>query len=308
MSQQTGKHTLYAKIAAVMAEMSGISKDGVNRHFDYKFVTADAVADKVRQLLSARGVAFFAAIVGREMLPMQRTYTDKKTGEVLTAYSNRWVVDFEFTFADSDTGEYEVRKWSAEADAADDKGINKCATAAEKYFLLKTFIVSTGDEPDADADGARKRTQAPQNGRQAQRPPQPPPAQSSPVSGGNSRPLASTPPTPSGSGNGDASSSAKGEFFPDDAVVMPLNTEGDADHLPRDVNGLPVLGSLDMKALGKLAQDEGLVKGRNHFSNLIDLLYREGSIRAASKPDAVMEAIRKHYASKDLAKEGVGAR
>lgn len=195
----------------------------------------------------------------------------------------------------------------AEKGAATD-ALKRCA----RLFGVGRYLLDAPKEDQFNAWLAQKQKEYGQEAlkqpQQAQRPPQPPPAQSSPVSGGNSRPLASDGSTPSSPSSAVASSSAKTEFFPDDAVVMPLNTEGDDDHLPRDVNGLPVLGSLDMKALGKLAQDEGLVKGRNHFSNLIDLLYREGSIRAASKQDAVMDAIRKHYAEKDLAKEGVGAR
>jgi hypothetical protein len=112
-----------------------------------------------------------------------------------------------------------------------------------------------------------------------------------------SQPIAPTAPT-SASGV----SSAQAEFFPDE----PPGDLGAADKLPRDVEGLPVLGTLNMKALGKQAQDEKLVKGQRHFANLIDLLFRTGEIRAASKPEAVMEAMRRHEAAKDAEKEGVG--
>lgn len=317
------KAPLYAKLAAVMAEMSNIQKTGKNTHFDYKFVTADAVAEKVRQLLSERGVAFFAAIVGREMLEIQRSFTDKRTGEMQTSRSNRWVVDFEFTFADGESGVYEVRKWSAEADAADDKGINKCATAAEKYFLLKTFIVSTGDEPDADADGRRKQAQ--------QRPPQqtgnkPAPNGKAPERPTPAEPPASTgiPPTPAMPPT--AGVSSEPPLFPlviEGAVVHPLNTEGDsafpplkelpiaategdATHLPRTKAGIPILGTLNIVALMQVAVNEKVVRGKDHFFNLMDVLYRDGDIRAASKPEAVLEAARKHEAAKDAAKETAG--
>jgi hypothetical protein len=157
MTQATdSKAGLYAKMAAVMAEMSNIPKTGVNQHFSYKFVTADSVADMVRELLGKHGVAFFASIVGHELVEVGKA-TDSKTGDIKLKY--RWVVDFEFTFADGETGASVTSRWTAEADNADDKGINKCATAAEKYFLLKTFIVSSADEPDSDADGGRKRQQ-----------------------------------------------------------------------------------------------------------------------------------------------------
>lgn len=190
-----GKARLYAKMAAVMAELSNIPKTGKNTHFNYSFVTADAVADKVRDLLSSKGVAFFASIVGRELLEVRKgsEKTDPKTGEVtrVVAINSRWVVNFAFTFADSETGATETQTWTAEADSGDDKGINKCATAAEKYFLLKTFIVSSADEPDADADGGKKRPQNAQNGNKPQQPSQPPPTPSSPPASSGKPPLAS---------------------------------------------------------------------------------------------------------------------
>lgn len=159
---------LFLKLAAVMGEIGSIPKGGTNSHFNYKFVTADSVADKVRTLLSEHKVAFFAAIVGKNLVEIRKTTekTDPKSGEIsrVSTISMRWVVDFEFTFADGESGACQSSLWTAEADSADDKGINKCATAAEKYFLLKTFVVTSADEPDADADGSKQR-------RQQQRPP-----------------------------------------------------------------------------------------------------------------------------------------
>lgn len=61
------------------------------------------------------------------------------------------------------------------------------------------------------------RQQNAQNGKQAQPPPQSPPAQPSAVGGAETRPLANTPPTAPISGNG--GSSAKDELFPDTSPV-----------------------------------------------------------------------------------------
>lgn len=68
--------------------------------------------------------------------------------------------------------------------------------------------------------------------------------------------------------------------------------------LPRTKDGVPVLGLLDMIEIRRTAWAEKLVTGKEHFANLIDLLYREGSIRDASTADAVLDAIRKHAAEK----------
>jgi len=64
------------------------------------------------------------------------------------------VAKFEFTFVCADTGESKTLTWYGEANDGQDKGISKAATSAEKFFLLKTFICSTGDPTDdPDSDG-----------------------------------------------------------------------------------------------------------------------------------------------------------
>lgn len=184
------KASLYKKLATVMGDMNNIPKTGVNSYFKYKFVTAEAIADAVRQRLASQNVAFFASISKRELVSIPTGKTDKN-GEIITV--NRWVIDFEFTFADGDTGATDTRLWSAEAGADDDKGINKCATAAEKYFFLKTFIVNTGDEPDSDGD----ETTHSQNGAKKVTPAQP----SATVRGAGVQPTRPTPPTASPAAN-----------------------------------------------------------------------------------------------------------
>lgn len=261
------KLSLYRKIAEVMGELN-VPKDGKNSHFNYAYFTADAVADAVREKLAARNVAFFASIVGREPL---------------TGFSKpRWVVDFKFTFADGDSGETQECTWSAEADGNDDKGINKCATAAEKYFLLKTFIVSTGDEPDADADGSKKRQNAPQG------------AQNSPQHQSTTTPRQNAPASHSGGAMGGSV----------DSLTSGLGanvTRIEDAHLPRAADDLPILGSLNMGDILRKAYEAGWVTGKQHFSNLVDLLWREGSVRDASTPKAVLEAICQHYEAKQEA-------
>jgi hypothetical protein len=138
------KASLYAKLARVMGQISRLPKEGRNTFQNYDYVTDTTVADAVRKALAAENVAFFASMTSTGV-----------EGELV-------VSSFEFTFADGDTGATVTTVWFGEArrfasrkdgkDSIDDKAINKTATAAEKYFLLKTFLLSTGDEPDADAD------------------------------------------------------------------------------------------------------------------------------------------------------------
>lgn len=135
---------LYAKISRIMGKLERLPKTGTNDHFKYAFVTDADVADAVRRELANEGIAFFASMI-------DAVQEGKHTR-----------AEFEFTFVCSDTGETKACKWFGEANDGQDKGLSKAATSAEKYFLLKTFMLSTGDkadDPDSEA-GAPEQTQS----------------------------------------------------------------------------------------------------------------------------------------------------
>lgn len=128
---------LFAKMSRAMGRLERLPKRGRNPHFNYDFVTDGDVADAVRQALAAEGVAFFAEM--------------RQVSQV----ENKTIAHFNYTFADSESGATWACAWSGEAIDKQDKGIAKAATSALKYFLLKNFILSTGDlveDPDTSAD------------------------------------------------------------------------------------------------------------------------------------------------------------
>lgn len=140
---------LFAKLARVAAEIGNLEKTGTNTHFNYKFVEENAVSDTVRKLLSREGIAFFASMDHAEMNEYRTP--NNKGGETITTHA---VCTFTFTFADGETGATFACRWHGEAKDQQDKAINKAATAALKYFLLKNFMISTGkrkDDPDTDS-------------------------------------------------------------------------------------------------------------------------------------------------------------
>ena len=138
-----GNTNLYTKMARVMSRLERLPKRGFNPHFKYQFVTEGDVLDAVRDAMSAEGMCLFVSMEGVQQ-------EDKRT-----------VVNFRFTFADGESGEAQSVLWAGEAIDSQDKGLAKAATSALKYCLLKTFLISTGDEPDADAEGEIQRPAAP---------------------------------------------------------------------------------------------------------------------------------------------------
>jgi hypothetical protein len=122
-------------MARVMGRLERIPKRGFNPHFKYEFVTDSDVLDAVRTAMAAEGMCLFVSMDGLQQ-------DDKRT-----------VANFKFTFADGESGQAMTVNWIGEAIDTQDKGIAKAATSALKYCLLKTFLMSTGDDPDSDSDG-----------------------------------------------------------------------------------------------------------------------------------------------------------
>lgn len=57
----------------------------------------------------------------------------------------------EFTFMDGDTGETLVFCMAGEGQDAGDKAYYKAITGAQKYALMKAFMIPTGNDPEGDA-------------------------------------------------------------------------------------------------------------------------------------------------------------
>jgi hypothetical protein len=137
-----GPKGLFAKIAAVMAKVSRIPKAGHNVQQGYKYATEADIADSVRSAMAEVGLVMmpsFAAPTFRTVKAKDRELT------ICTVLGT-------FTFADAETGETAVSVFPGEGMDSGDKAIYKAMTGAEKYALLKTFLLSSGD--DAEKDGS----------------------------------------------------------------------------------------------------------------------------------------------------------
>ncbi len=137
------KPSLIAKLAEVTGLMAGIPKEGWNANQKYKFVRETDVAEKVSKLLAERSVFLSQTVLtsSREAL------------YVTSSGATMWMshVEMAFQFIDGQTGEVTpVATFPGDGADTGDKGIYKAMTGAEKYFLMKTFLVSTGDDPEAD--------------------------------------------------------------------------------------------------------------------------------------------------------------
>lgn len=124
---------LYQKLVEIMSEMGRVEKRGFNKFHNYSYVTESDLTDALRDKLAQRNIIIIPSLM------------DVKHDETLTT------ITMSFTLVDADQPEaqHEI-KWAGTGDDKGDKGLYKAYTGALKYFLMKTFLVSQGDDPEGD--------------------------------------------------------------------------------------------------------------------------------------------------------------
>jgi len=138
--------SLVTKLAEVMAAAHRVPKRGHNDFHGYDYATEADIVATVRQELAKRRIMLFPEITG-----IERASVGEK-GQVLTT------IKMLFSFHDGDSGEVLSRAWCGAGTDKEDKGIYKAMTGGEKYFLLKTFLIPTGDDPEQAVEAPKVRS------------------------------------------------------------------------------------------------------------------------------------------------------
>lgn len=124
--------SIYGKIAKVMSQVSRIPKNGYNSFHKYQYATESDLTDNMRPILLEAGLAYFSNVLSQS-----------RDGEFTK-------VEMEFTLFDLESGEMLKSIYWGEGQDKNDKGLYKAYTGATKYFLMKTFLIPTGDDPEQD--------------------------------------------------------------------------------------------------------------------------------------------------------------
>ncbi|MET3697409.1 ERF superfamily protein [Bacillus oleivorans] len=132
---------LVSKLVEVMKSVKYIQKKGFNSFNNYKYATESDVQEKIREVLAEQNVMMLPNVVEHTT----REHTNRKGHTEYIA-----TVKVEFTFHDGDTGETLVIHGVGEGQDAGDKAVYKAITGAQKYALMKAFMIPTGDDPEGD--------------------------------------------------------------------------------------------------------------------------------------------------------------
>lgn len=149
MSDATPKG-LIRKLAEVMAAVERVPKRGRNTFHGYDYATEADIVAVVRKELAERHVMLIPQVNSHDRVELG----PNKKGEPREPLT---ILSMTFTFIDGDTGEGESRQWLGVGQDGGDKGVYKAMTGAAKYFLMKTFLMPTGDDPEEVAERKESR-------------------------------------------------------------------------------------------------------------------------------------------------------
>ncbi len=178
------------KLVQVVGSVSGkVGKSGYNTHQKYNYIMETDLLDAVRE-----------EIVKANLVIVSSVEEVNKEGNITT-------VRMKHTIVDAESGE-SIEAWSAGQGADNqDKGVFKAITGANKYFLLKTFLLSGDDDPEKEAEAPKpsaKPVMAKPAVKQQSQAPQTEPAPAKPAANAQKKPTfsmkpkapaAATPPT-----------------------------------------------------------------------------------------------------------------
>jgi hypothetical protein len=133
--------TLVSAIAAVMAEVHTVAKRGVNEFHRYRYAKMEDILKEITPLLGRHGLVIFQSETGRAMFDDDNVIAVEYAFTVAHVSGETWPQPLRQTGVS--TCRNSKGGW-------DDKSLNKCHTAARKYFLLALFQIPTGEEADAD--------------------------------------------------------------------------------------------------------------------------------------------------------------
>jgi hypothetical protein len=144
----TGVGNLAKGIAGVMNEVGTIKKGGYNKFHNYHYARLEDLLEALTPLMGRHGVVVIQNEVERSVV------------------ENKVMVTYEFSILHTSGEVWPERPrftgMSGGRDSKggfDDKAVNKCHSAARKYFLLSLFQVPSGDFDDSDAGAPRPERQ-----------------------------------------------------------------------------------------------------------------------------------------------------
>lgn len=130
--------SIYKKLIEVSKEIQRVPKNGYNSFHKYNYVMEADLVEQVREIFSNHNIAFTVTCL--------KTEVEGEFRRVL----------LKFALIDTDDGSVVESEMWGEGQDKGDKGFYKAFTGAVKYFLMKMFLIPSGDDPEQDEKSAKK--------------------------------------------------------------------------------------------------------------------------------------------------------
>lgn len=137
--------SIYEKLAKMRDEVGVIEKLGRNDHHHYKYVRAEDVTHRARELFAEHGLL---------LIP---DCTEHRRDGTLT------VVRLRFNVIDVETGGGETFDWYGEGSDKQDKGVYKAYTGGIKYFLMNLLMIPSTEDPEASSGNGSRPANEPEH-------------------------------------------------------------------------------------------------------------------------------------------------
>lgn len=139
----TAPRNIHERMHAVMQSIDFIAKDKFNDFHKYPYTSEKAIKEAVHEQLVNHGILFNLNFVDL----------------IRTDNSNLLFLVFEYTFTNVENpADFIKGQFIGSGEDKGDKAVYKAITGAIKYLLTSSFLIPTGDDPEAD--GSDKRPQA----------------------------------------------------------------------------------------------------------------------------------------------------
>lgn len=145
--------SIYGKLALITGLIGQVRKSGRNEFHKYNYAKESDLVEAVRPLLSELGLWVWWTLHSDPTLgfvPHQRLNISRRRDGETTEADSLTVITGQFKFFDDKGASSEPQIIMGYGDDTSDKGLGKAYTNMEKSFLMKSFLVSTGDDPEAD--------------------------------------------------------------------------------------------------------------------------------------------------------------
>jgi hypothetical protein len=153
---------IYAKLLQIQKRLKAVSKDA--KAYNYDYVSGDKLLDIVRPMMDEYGLLLLPIVLNTSSEPITYKKWDKGTKSVIETTEVLHTIKMQMRWVDTEQTEVIDIPFAAVGMNAFDKGFGSALTYAERYYLLKTFHISTSrddvDAVSAERDEAIEKAQA----------------------------------------------------------------------------------------------------------------------------------------------------